>query len=280
MNYKMICIDMDGTLLNSKKTLSNENKIALKKAYDQGVHIIICTGRNSKSALYFASQIGIESAVIVNNGAIVIAEDGKTLIFKDSLDKEQCQAILDVSKKYKTIPNFHALGKIYLNSKFRRLINNMFFNKKIPMNYKIQSIYLKETNDWESLFENENEVFGKCIILDLNKEKLKNIEKELEDTGLLELSYSGKFCLEINKKGVNKGRAVEMLGQYYGIKKEEIICIGDNGNDISMIKYAGLGVAMKNGTQEVKNVADYITDTNDNNGVAKVVEKFIFNKNE
>ena len=278
MNYKMICIDMDGTLLNSKKKLSEVNKIALKKAFDEGVHIIICTGRNSRSALYFANEIGIKSAAIANNGAIVMDEDGDVLIFKEALEKEQCQKILEISRKYKTVPNFHALGKIYLNSKFRMFVNNIFFNRNVPEKYKIQSIYLKEKSAWTSLFDEKTEIFGKCIMLDPSREKLKKLQGELDTTNMFETTYSGKYCLEINSKGVSKGRAVRILGEHYGIKQEEIICIGDNGNDISMIKYAGLGVAMKNGTQAVKDVSDYITDTNDNNGVAKVVEKFIFNK--
>ncbi|MGL4739785.1 MAG: Cof-type HAD-IIB family hydrolase [Sarcina sp.] len=278
MNYKMICIDMDGTLLNSKKKLSEENRKALKKAYDEDVHIIICTGRNSRSALYFADQIGIESAIISNNGALVMDESGEVLLFKEILDKQQCQKILDISKKYKTIPNFHSVGKIYLNSKFRKFINDMFFNRNVPEKYKIENVYLKAQSAWTNLFDENKEFFGKCIMLDKSRDKLNRISEELKETGLFELTYSGKYCLEINSKGVSKGRAVRMLSEHYGIKQEEIICIGDNGNDISMIKYAGLGVAMKNGTEEVKSIADYITDTNDNNGVAKVVEKFIFNK--
>lgn len=277
MKYKMICIDMDGTLLNSKKKLSDGNKEALKKAYEMGVHIIICTGRNSRSALYFANEIGVESAAIANNGALVIDEDGEVLIFKEALEKQQCEKILEVGKEYKAIPNFHGLGKIYLNSKFRKFINNMFFNRNVPDKYKIENVYLNESNAWNSVFDDEKEVFGKCIFLD-KKEKLKKIEKSLNDVGSFEITYSGKFCLEINNKGVSKGRAVRILGENYGIKQEEIICIGDNGNDISMIKYAGLGVAMKNGTDAVKEIADYITDTNDNDGVAKVVKKFIFNE--
>ncbi|MGL5822893.1 MAG: Cof-type HAD-IIB family hydrolase [Sarcina sp.] len=278
MNYKMICIDMDGTLLNSKKKLSEENKKALKKAYDKGVHIIICTGRNSRSALYFADQIGINSAIIANNGALVMDESGEVLLFKEILDKKQCQKILDISKKYRTIPNFHSVGKIYLNSKFRKFINDMFFNRNVPQKYKIENVYLKEQTAWNNLFDENKEFFGKCIMLDKSREKLGKISDELEETGMFELTYSGKYCLEINSKGVSKGRAVKMLSEHYDIKQEEIICIGDNGNDISMIKYAGLGVAMQNGTEEVKSVADYITDSNDNNGVAKVVEKFVFNK--
>lgn len=277
MDYKMICIDMDGTLLNSKKKLSQGNKVALKKAYESGVHIIICTGRNSRSALHFSNEIGVKSAVIANNGALVLDEDEEVLIFKEALEKEQCEKLIEVAKKFKAVPNFHSLGKIYLNSKFRKLLNDLFFNRNVQEKYKIKSVYLKKDVEWSSLFKSGKEVFGKCIFVEKNS-KLKQIENELKKDERFEITYSGKNCLEINSKGVSKGRAVKILAEHHGIKQEEIICIGDNGNDISMIKYAGLGVAMKNGTEAVKAVADYITDTNDNDGVAKVVEKFIFNK--
>lgn len=279
MSYKMVCIDMDGTLLNSQKKLSEINKVALKKAYDKGVHIIICTGRNTNSAKYFSHLIGIKSAAIANNGAIVLDEDGEVLLFKETLNKEQCVKLLEIGRKYKATPNFHGIGKIYLDSKLRKIVNDLFFNRKVPEIYKIKNIYFKNgSKSWADLFSKEEEFFGKCIFTQ-SKSKLALIEKEVIN-GDFEITYSGKHCLEINNKGVNKGRAVKLLADHYNIKKEEIICIGDNGNDISMIEYAGLGVAMANGTEAVKEIADYVTDSNDNNGVAKVVEEFILNVNE
>ena len=277
MNYKMVCIDMDGTLLNSQKKLSEINKVALKKAYDKGVHIIICTGRNTNSARYFSHLIGIKSAAIANNGAMVLDEDGEVLLFKETLNKEQCIKLLEVGKKFKATPNFHGLGKIYLDSKLRKILNDLFFNRKVPENFKIKNVYYKSGSKlWDELFNSETESFGKCIFTE-RQSKLELIEKEIINSDF-EITYSGKYCLEINNKGVNKGRAVKLLAEHYNIKREEIICIGDNGNDISMIEYAGLGVAMANGTEAVKSIADYVTESNDNNGVAKVVEKFILNK--
>ena len=94
MKYKMICIDMDGTLLNSKKVVSEENRIALKKAYEKGVHIIICTGRNPKNAIYFSEFLGVNCAVIANNGAWVIDEDKEVIISKDVLDEKSIKGFL------------------------------------------------------------------------------------------------------------------------------------------------------------------------------------------
>ncbi|MGL5615000.1 MAG: Cof-type HAD-IIB family hydrolase [Sarcina sp.] len=277
MSYKMVCIDMDGTLLNSQKKLSEINKTALKKAYDKGVHIIICTGRNTNSARYFSNLIGIKSAAIANNGAIVIDEDGEVLLFKETLNKEQCIRLLELGRKYKATPNFHGIGKIYLNSRLRKIANDLFFNRSVPEKFKIKNVYYKSTsNHWDEVFSNSNEFFGKCIFTE-SPNKLRELEKELIK-GDFEITYSGKYCLEVNNKGVNKGRAVKLLSEHYDIKQEEVICIGDNGNDISMIEFAGLGVAMENGTEAIKKIANYTTTTNDKNGVAKVIEKFILNE--
>ena len=93
--------------------------------------------------------------------------------------------------------------------------------------------------------------------------------------GNYEITQSGRYALEVNNKGVSKGRAVKALAEEYKIKREEIICIGDNENDLSMITYAGLGVAMGNAIDSLKEKADYITESNDKNGVAKVIYEFV-----
>ena len=247
MKYKMICIDMDGTLLNSKKVVSEENRIALKKAYEKGVHIIICTGRNPKNAIYFSEFLGVNCAVIANNGAWVIDEDKEVIISKDVLDENQCMDIMSIC--------------------------DIILNKKIPEKYRVKNIYVKEKEEWREVFKSNN--IGKCIIIELNTKKLKKIRENLIKKGNYEITQSGRYALEVNNKGVSKGRAVKALAEEYKIKREEIICIGDNENDLSMITYAGLGVAMGNAIDSLKEKADYITESNDKNGVAKVIYEFV-----
>ncbi|MGG5461875.1 Cof-type HAD-IIB family hydrolase [Clostridium sp. B9] len=272
MRYKMICIDMDGTLLNSKKVISEENRIALKEAYNKGVHIIICTGRNAKNAIYFSSFIGVNCAVIANNGAWIIDEDRDILIARDTLSSNQCEEIREVCKKYKGVPSFHSRDKVYWSSKLRKHISDYALNIKTPKEHRVANVYVKE-NLFKEALEKEN--IGKCIIIDFSTNRLSKIKNDLNALGNFEVTASGKYSLEVNNKGVSKGRAVRVLGERFGIKRDEIICIGDNENDLSMIKYAGLGVAMGNGSEELKKLADYVTDTNDNNGVAKVIYEFI-----
>lgn len=273
MNYKMICTDMDGTLLNSKKIVSNENKIALKKAYEKGVHIIICTGRNAKNAIYFSELLEVNCAVIANNGAWVIDEDKECIILKDILNEKQCLEIMKVCKEHKGIPSFHSREAVYWPSKFRKYLCDIILNKKVPENHRVKNIYINDKNSWKNIFKEDN--IGKCIIIELNQKKLRKIREELVKVGGYEITQSGKYALEVNNKGVSKGRAVKILAEKYNINREGIICIGDNENDLSMINYAGLGVAMGNAIEEVKLKADYVTDNNDKNGVAKVIYEFI-----
>jgi Cof subfamily protein (haloacid dehalogenase superfamily) len=110
-----------------------------------------------------------------------------------------------------------------------------------------------------------------------NEDKLKEIRDELKEIDDIELASSSRHNIEITRKGVSKGRAVEVLGSYYNIKREEIVAIGDSENDLTMIEYAGLGIAMGNAIDVVKVKADYITDTNNNDGVVKAINKFIVN---
>ena len=173
MDYKMICIDMDGTLLNSKKVVSEENRIALKKAYEKGVHIIICTGRNPKNAIYFSEFLGVNCAVIANNGAWVIDEDKDIVISKDVLNENQCMDIMNICKEYKVIPSFHSKDSVYWPSRFRKYLCDIILNKKIPEKYRVKNIYVREKEEWRDVFKSNN--IGKCIIIELNTSKLKKI---------------------------------------------------------------------------------------------------------
>ncbi|ELC8441176.1 HAD family phosphatase [Clostridium perfringens] len=273
MSYKMICIDMDGTLLNSKKRISEENKIALKKAYEKGVHIIICTGRNAKNAIYFSEFLGVNCAVIANNGAWVIDEDKEVLISKDVLSEGQCKEIMKLCKEYKGVPSFHSRDKVYWPSKIRKHLCDLILNKKIPHKHRVENVYVNDKSKWDEIFRNDS--IGKCIIIELNVDKLKKIREELIKNRSFEITQSGRYALEVNNKGVSKGRAVKALADEYNIKQDDIICIGDNENDLSMINYAGLGVAMGNSIDSLKEKADYITESNDKNGVAKVIYEFV-----
>lgn len=281
MKYKMVCIDMDGTLLNSKKKVTKYTKDILKKVHDEkGIHIVITTGRIYNNAAYYSNLLGVKSAVISGNGAYIKEGCSEKIIYKEILSTEQCKEILDLCSKFGVMPQIYTTDHIYIYSRVYWLLSYILMGRKAPENYKVTLKNIRKEHQWYKVIEDNADDIIKALIINLDENKLNRIQQVIKEKLNLEVHKSSKYSLEINSNGIDKGNGVKKLGEYYGIKKEEIICIGDNDNDISMIKYAGLGVAMKNGSENIKEVADYITDSNDEGGVAKVVEKFILENKE
>lgn len=272
LEYKLICIDMDGTLLNKKGEISKRNLEAIKRAYSKGINVAVATGRLFASANYFADLLGVKTPVIASNGAYIREKSTDKIIYKSLLGKDNAMKIVEILKNFNLYPHFNSYDSIFTE----KLISSSLFysklNETLPEDRRIK-IHMVE--EWQkSLKENENEIL-KCIVIDKDIEKIKKAREEISKIETLEVVSSLNVNFEIMSKGVSKGKAVEILSNYYQIDKNEIICMGDNENDLSMINYAGLGIAMGNAEDFVKERADYITDTNENDGVAKAIEKFV-----
>ncbi|MCY6483159.1 Cof-type HAD-IIB family hydrolase [Clostridium aestuarii] len=270
MEYKLICLDMDGTLLNDEKTISIRNKEAIKKAHDKGVKIAICTGRLFISAKYYANLIGIKAPIIASNGSYIREKDRDEVIYQSLLNKEDCQIIWSIIKKYDFLSCFNTYDTIISNKPFSKGDFYYKINDSLPDNMKIK---LKVLPEFEGAFSN-NDIL-KFICLSKDYDNLRKAKEEIKGLNKFEVVSSSINNFEIINKNSSKGKAVEVLAGFYDLKKEEIMCIGDNENDLSMIEYAGMGVAMGNAEEFVKSKANFITDTNNNDGIAKVIEKFI-----
>lgn len=270
---KLICIDMDGTFLNDKKEISNGNLRAVKKASENGINIAVCTGRLFVSASYYADIIGAKGPIIAANGAYVKDRSNDRIIYSRYLGLDNCRKILKTAQKYNVNANFNAISGIYMSrlTKYADIYKKI--NKDLPENNRM---FIKVVDDWESIFEKDYNNILKCVIIDEDLEKLKKIADECRQIDDILVTSSFYNNIEINNKEVSKGNAVKMLAENYSLSKDEIMCIGDNENDISMIEYAGVGVAMGNGEEKVKKAADYVTDTNNCDGVAKAIERFAF----
>lgn len=267
---------MDGTFLTDNKNVSERNLNAVKKASEMGVKIAVCTGRIYTSARFYGELIGVKAPVIASNGAYIRNEEKDEVIYKSTLGYENSNRILESLRKYNIYPHYNSPDTIFTE----KIVYSSFFyskmNEDLPEEKKI-NICVSE--NWQETFRNNQDEILKCIAIDDDIEKITCAKQEMKNIGDFEVVSSGRNNFEVMNKGVSKGRAVEILAGYYGINKEQVICIGDNENDISMIKYAGLGIAMGNAEQCVKDVADYVTDTNENHGVAKAIEKFVTNEN-
>jgi Cof subfamily protein (haloacid dehalogenase superfamily) len=269
--YKLVAIDMDGTLLNDEKQISPENYEAIQKARENGVKVVLASGRplvGFKRYLEELNLVSEEDYVVAFNGAIVQSSGGNKIISKTALDLEDYEELYELSKELKV--NIHALTEDTVispkDSKYTRLESeiNLIHSEIIA----VEDVP-KDTNILKVMFIDDPKIIDEVI------EKIPETV-----SSKYTIVRSEPFFLEFLHKSVNKGAGVEALAQNLNIKQEEVICIGDAGNDIHMVKYAGLGVAMGNAFPELKRVANFITKTNDQNGVAHVINKFILNGEE
>ncbi|MCE5285521.1 MAG: Cof-type HAD-IIB family hydrolase [Pelosinus sp.] len=272
MTYKLVCVDVDGTLLNSRRVVAESTKQSLKMAHDKGVHIVISTGRMYTDAQFYSSLLGVRSAVIASNGAFI--QENNNVIYKSVLGAEVLQKLLRVFSKYRIKPCFSTPEKFYYGYLLFKLFYLIAKLRRIRSD-KIKTEYLFSWQRCRKVVDQEKDNIVKCEIFHSNTDLLAKLRNELKNIPELEIVNSGLRNIEITRHGVSKGRAVAMLAKVYGISKEEIMTIGDSQNDLSMIEYAGLGVAMGNASEEVKERADYITASNDEDGVSLAINKFI-----
>ncbi|WP_294359065.1 Cof-type HAD-IIB family hydrolase [uncultured Clostridium sp.] len=280
MNYKLICIDMDGTLLdNSAKNIPNENLEAIKSATEKGAKVAITTGRLFASARYFSDLIGVKTPVIASNGAYIREKDSDKVIAEFLLGEENIKAILDVVKEYDIRVFFNTVDTVITDKDILQGNAYMEMNKDLPKEMQVKFLINEDLKSTSLRYKDE---ILKCICINennvYNTKEIEELKMKLKEIDSIEVVSSNHNNFEIMNKGVSKGKAVETLAKEYGIPKDEVIAIGDGENDLSMIKYAGLGVAMGNSSDFIKEQADYVTDTNVNAGVGKVIKKFVLNK--
>lgn len=280
MRYKLVCIDMDGTLLNSKKKVSSYNRQIIKRAHALGVHIVITTGRIYENAAYFSKLIGVKSPVIASNGAIIKDKDESKIIYKKGLDFKAIKTIIKVCSAHKVKANFNTHDSVICSSRLLNVLMKRLFLKSMSISRsgKLDIKYVSKDTELLKVVEENYDDIIKCEIIDKSAKKIMVLKEALKKLQGIEVVSSSRYNIEITSKYVSKGRAVEALAKYYGINREEIISIGDSENDLSMIEYAGFGVAMGNAQKLIKDKADYITDTNDKDGVGKAIKKFILDK--
>jgi Cof subfamily protein (haloacid dehalogenase superfamily) len=274
MGYKMIAMDMDGTLLTTEKEVTEYSKNVLKKAADAGVKLVVCTGRIYTSALVYAKLIGTVAPVIASNGAYIREKDKNEIIYSKTLKKDEAYYLVKTAKSFGFYPHLFTSDTIYSEKMIYSSKNYSIWNENLPEEERIK---VEIVEDLYKVIDENDGLILKVVVMSEELDKIAEFKKQVgkeQDVSMVASWYNN---VEVMSKGISKGNAVKVLSEYYGIPSEEIICIGDNENDLSMIEFAGMGIAMGNAEDVVKKAANYITDTNENNGVAKAIEKFILN---
>ncbi len=268
MKYKLIAIDMDGTLLDSENNVSNRTKEAIIKAKEKGVHVVLSTGRILKSALYYSKQLELKNPIVASNGGIMIDED-ENVIFKNPLDKRSIKEIIKLADDENVYCHLYDETRFYSSRRVQEVLD--FYSEA----NKSMSIELQLFNDIDEILNSENMNIYKLIFIDEDRQKLQSFREKISTFENISISSSWSNNVEAMGLNVSKGNALKKLAEKLNIRIEEIMAIGDSENDLSMLNMAGLSIAMGNGAQNIKDKSDYITDTNDNDGVAKAIEKFI-----
>lgn len=269
---------MDGTLLNSNHEVSERNKKALKKASELGVNIAITTGRLFCSARYYSDLIGIDTPVIASNGSYIKNKFNDTAILENPMPKNVAIEIYNIVKKHGLTVNFNSWDTLIREDFIPENHAYYIMNQDLPEEKRVKFLVCEDIIPTIEDFQG-NILKGIVFEEGENKDNLWAAKEELKNTfdDKLHVVSSGDNNFEVMMGNSSKGNAVAYLAESLGINPEEVMCIGDSENDISMIKYAGVGVAMGNALDIVKEVADYITDTNNNSGVGKAIENLVLN---
>ncbi|SET32426.1 hypothetical protein SAMN05660297_02013 [Natronincola peptidivorans] len=273
MEYKLIVVDMDGTLLNSKHEISLENKKTLKEAIDKGIYIAIATGRIYTSARFYGKLLGIATPIIACNGGLIRDLYTNEIIYHNPMTKEDVIAIAEICKAHDIYFHFYDQEVFYIEELKHSSLRYHQWNLLQKEEDRINIVHLQ---DAIRFLKNTDIDVLKVLIIDEDSNKLERVKKIIAQMNSIQIDKSWHNNIEIMNKDVSKGKAIEALAKKLGIKKNEIIAFGDNYNDLSMKDYVETFVAMGNGEDYVLQQSDYITAANDEDGVAEGIKRIVF----
>ena len=286
--YKLVAIDLDGTMLNSYGVVTENTKNTIKKTIEKGIDVIIASGRPIDSIKTIANEIESKKFFIAGNGSLIYDIQKDEIIYEKYLKKEKVLEIIKMCEENSISYNVYTEKTILATALKHNVLYYYKENLKKPED-KQTHINIVE-NMYDYINKMNEEKFLKITICDENKSVFNSIMKKLNEIGeieVLEVSHMSRkiiqqgteeipieyYYTEISAENVDKWYAIEYLISKLNIKKEEVITIGDNINDKKMIEEAGLGVAMGQSAPAIKEIADEITTSNEEDGVATFLEK-------
>lgn len=242
--YRLLALDLDDTLLTKDKQISAANKKWIDKAHQAGVTVIFATGRGLQKVEYLLEELALSGPMVLVNGAEIWAEKGKVLE-RHYINREDIHILHDLAER--------------ADAKF--------------WGYSVESLTHKR--DWTT--EMLDRSWLKFGIRHDDLAVINQLREAADQLPNISVTRSAPFNMEVSFKGISKGSGVRRLCDYLDIKMTEVMAIGDNLNDIRLIKAAGLGIAMGNADPELKRVADAVTDHHEKDGVAKAIQRYLFN---
>lgn len=275
MNYKLVAIDCDNTLIKHNGEIHPDNIKAINMILEKGIKVVIATGRNDILVKDYMDEAGFKEEIVIGcNGASIRDLKDNSIIQLNYIPKDTMKKIIDICLKNHIKAKMYTLTESYSTSE-----DNMGDELKEILTYTKQltlSLEYKFEKDIESLIDKKE--FLKVVILEDDREKLLNIQSQFKALEDINAVISARNCLDIMKKGVSKGNALKDYSNMLGIKQEEIVAIGDSENDLEMLNFASFSVAMGNAEDFIKQACDMVTLKNDEGGVAYAINKIFGNE--
>lgn len=266
MSYKMIVLDIDGTLTNDEKIITPRTKNALMRAQEEGVILVLASGRPDAGLVKISSELELENhhgLLLAYNGGKVLDAQTKEVLYEKSIPLDRAKAFLSHLEQFPVIPMVYDFPYLIVPDKdgykveYEGRINDLTVKELSPLGEKIYFSPVKILSSAPNK-----------VLLSVMDEITKPFEEEFA------FILSAPYYLECNMKGISKADSLAKVCDSLHITSEEVMAFGDAQNDLSMIQFAGLGVAMGNACEELKEAADEITLSNNEDGIAAVVEKY------
>ena len=268
MVCNMICLDIDGTILNSRHEITSHTRTVIRAASKRGIPVVLISARMPKAMVFLKDELGLKDPIACYGGGLILAGDG-TVIESKTLETP---LVWEVSRLADSM-GIHV--SYYRNDEW--CVDEM---DEWARQEGLITHYMATVCDTEAMMDRwEADGTGPHkLLLTAEADRILAFMKQFEREGWpqMEVYRSKDTYLEVMPAGVGKKETVERLCRLYGILKEQVLAAWDNDNDISMIQYAGMGVAMGNAREEVKKYADFVTLSNDEDGVAYAIEKYVF----
>lgn len=273
MGVRLIALDMDGTvLLEDHLTVTSSVRMAMEKAIARGIPVVPATGRvYAMLPQVFHEMDGIRH-VITSNGASVWDMRENRVIYADFMPVETVEQILQILEPYGLLTQLYCEGEIYAEKRSLAKVQDLPFTAEFIESIRKQQV---ELDSFQPLLDRHPEGVEKLNLAHVEGSLRETLWKRFEEMPGVSVVSSAGSNIELNRTGANKGNALLHLCELLQISPEEVLAVGDSGNDIEMLQYVGYSVAMENGTPEAKAAAKYRTPSNTEDGVARAIERFI-----
>ena len=276
MGIRLIAFDLDGTFLDDRKNCIKENMDAICAAAERGIHIVPCSGRIYNGIPEEIRRLDFVRYAVVINGAEVYDSVEDMAIYRAEIPPEDAEKIFDYAETLPALYDCYMENRGWMDRKFYDRLPDLITDEIIrDMVRKLRT----PVDDFRRFVRERNHSLQKIQLmfrdLERKKKEIGEIARRFPDYAVTSSLYNN---IEINVKAANKGAGLEVLCNYLGLKLSETMALGDGGNDITMLKAAGIGVAMGNAETAVKAFADVTVGTNEQAGVAEAIRRFVLEK--